>query len=77
MHLTIKVTAEWSKTFNNFIDVTASLIEWVIETGLYVEPLESYQYLQSSSCHPFHCKKGMPFSQALRLNCIIIYHLFW
>ena len=27
-------------------------------------------YLHSSSCHCFHCKKGIPFSQALRLNRI-------
>ena len=30
----------------------------------------SHQYLQSCSCHPFHCKKGIPYSQVLRLNRI-------
>ena len=53
-----------------FLDVTVSLIEGVIETDLYVKPTYIHQYLQSSSCHPFHCKKGIPFSQALRLNRI-------
>ena len=47
-----------------------SLIEGVIETDLYVKPTDSHQYLQSSSCHPFHCKEGIPYSQALRLNHI-------
>ena len=31
VHLTIKLTAEWSKTSINFLDVTVSLIEGVIE----------------------------------------------
>ena len=70
MHPTIKFTAEWSKTSINFLNVTVSLIEAVIETDLFVKPTDSYQYLQSSSCHPFHCKKGIPYSQALRLNRI-------
>ena len=33
-------------------------------------PTDSHQHLQSSSRHPFQCKKGIPYSQALRLNCI-------
>ena len=70
VHPTIKFTAEWSKTSINFLDVTVSLTEGVIETDLYVKPTDSHQYLQSSSCHPFHCKKGIPYSQALRLNRI-------
>ena len=58
VHPTIKFTDEWSKTSINFLDVTVSLIEGAIETDLFVKPTDSHQYLQSSSCHPFHCKKG-------------------
>ena len=47
-----------------------SLIEGVIETDLFVKPTDSHQYLQSSSCHLFQCKKDIPYSQALRLNRI-------
>ena len=70
VHPTIKFTAEWSKTSINFLDVTVSLVEGVIEIDLYVKPTESHQYLQSSLCRSFHCKKGIPYSQALRLNRI-------
>ena len=70
MHPTIKFTAGWSETSTNFVDVTVSLTKGVIETELYVKPTDSHQYSQSSSSHPSHCKKGIPFSQALRLNCI-------
>ena len=69
MHLTIKFTADWSETVI-FNDVTISITEGVIETDLYVKPTDSHQYLLSSSCHPFYCKKGIPYSQALRLNRI-------
>ena len=70
VHPTIKFTAEWSKTSINFLDVTVSLIEGLIETDFYVKPTDIHQYLQSSSCHPFHCKKGIPYSQTLRSNRI-------
>ena len=70
MHPTIKFTAEWSKTSINFLDVTVYLIEEVTETDLYVKPKDSHQYLQSSLCHPFHCRKDIPYSHALKLNYI-------
>ena len=69
-HATIKFTAELSKTSINFLDVTVSLVGGNITTDLYVKPTDSHQYLHSSSCHPYHCKKGIPYSQALRLNRI-------
>ena len=62
--------AEWSQTSINFLDVTVSVIGGKITTDLYVKPTDSHQYLHSSSCHPYHCKKGIPYSQALRLNRI-------
>ena len=34
VHPTIKFTAEWTKTSINFLDVTVSLVEGVIETDL-------------------------------------------
>ena len=45
MHPAIKLTADWSKTSINFLDVTVSVAEGVIETDLYVKPTDSHQYL--------------------------------
>ena len=69
-HPTIKFTAEWSQTSINFLDVSVSLTDGKITTDLYVKATDSHQYLHSSSCHPYHCKKGIPYSQALCLNRI-------
>ena len=70
MHPTTKFTADWSKTSINVLDVTVSIAEGVMEAAPYVKPTDSHQYLLSSSCHPFYCKKGIPYSQALKLNRI-------
>ena len=69
-HPTIKFTVEWSQTLVNFLDVTVSLIGGKVTRDLYVKLTDSHQYLHSSLCHPYHCKKGIPYSQALRLNRI-------
>ena len=69
-HPTIKFTAEWPQTWINFLNVTVSLIDGKVTTDLYVKPKDSHRHLHSSSCHPYHCKKGIPYSQALRLNRI-------
>ena len=30
--------------------------------------MDTHQYLHSSSCHSYHCEKGIPYSQMIRLN---------
>ena len=70
MHPTIKFTADWSKTSINFLDVAVTFTEGITETDLYVKCTDSHNYLLPSSRYPFYCKKGIPYSQALRLNRI-------
>ena len=52
----------------NLFRCTVSLENGKIKTDLYVKPTGSHQYLHSSSCHPYHCKQGIPHSKTLRLN---------
>ena len=68
-HPTIKFTAEYSKEAINFLDVNVRLVEGELMTDLFVKPTDT-QFLDSSSSHPYHCKKGIPYSQAIRLNRI-------
>ena len=69
-HETIKFTSEASRDVVNFLDVKVSLKNGFLSSDLYVKPTDTHQFLHPSSCHPFHCKKAIPFSQALRLNRI-------
>ena len=39
-------------------------------TDLYVKQTDSHQYLDSSSSHPYHHTKSIPYSRALRINWI-------
>ena len=36
----------------------------------YIKPSDSQQYIFMSSCHPFYCRKCIPYSQVLTLNRI-------
>ena len=37
-------------------------------TDLFVKTTDTHQFLDPTSCHPHHCKKGIRYSQALRLT---------
>ena len=67
---TIKFTAEYSKEEVNFLDVNIKLIDGELKTDLFVKPTDAHKILDPTSCHPYHCKKGMPYTQAIRLNRI-------
>ena len=69
-HPTIKFTAEYSKEEVNFLDLNIKLIDGELKTDLFVKPTDTHQFLDPTSSHPYHCKKGIPYSQALRLNRI-------
>lgn len=57
--ITFKI--EWPKNSTNFLNVTVSLTEEVIETDLYLKTTDSHQYLQANLVH---YKKSIPLSQA-------------
>ena len=61
---------EYSNTNVNFLDVQVFLEGNYIKTDLYIKPTDTHQYLEASSCHPYHAKSSIPYSQALRLNRI-------
>ena len=69
-NLIIKLTVEWSQISINFLDVIFWLIDGKVTTELYVKPTDSHQYLQPSSCHPYHCKRWIPYSQVFHPNRI-------
>ena len=68
--LTIKFTSEYSLYKVNFLDVEAIRSGNKLLTDLYIKPTDTHQYLEFSSCHVYHSKKSIPYSQALRFDRI-------
>ena len=70
-HDTIKFTGEHSRESISFLDVKVIVSEGgVLTTDLFCKPTDTHQYLHKKSCHPWHTKKAIPYSQALRLRRI-------
>ena len=63
-HPSIKFTADYSKHSVNFLDVSVKKLSNRLITDVYIKPTDTHQYLHASSCHVFHSKKSIPFSQA-------------
>ena len=59
-HPTIKFTAEYSKETINFLDANIRLVVGELMTDLFVKPTDTYQFLDPSFSHSYHCKKGVP-----------------
>ena len=70
-HDRIKFTMEYSKEKVNFLDVTVKVeTDNKLSTDLYTKQTDSHSYLRYDSAHPPHCKKGLPYSQFLRIRRI-------
>ena len=69
-HPTIKFNARYSKEEVNLLDLNIKFINGELKTDLFVKPTDAHRFLDPTSSHPDHCKKGKSYSQALRLNRI-------
>ena len=69
-HPAINFTENYSKEKISFLDVEVIKNGNQLVTDHYIKPTDTHQYLHASSCHVFHSKKSIPYSQALRLNRI-------
>jgi hypothetical protein len=47
-----------------------NLNRFFMSTDIYNKPTDKHQYLSPQSCHPKHCTKSIPYSQALRIKRI-------
>ena len=69
-HLTIKFIANYSKDKIRFLDVQIIKKGNQLVTDLYIKHWHTHQYIHANSCHVFHYKKSVLYSQALRSNRI-------
>ena len=65
-HPTIKFTADWSKEKVNFLDVEVTFKNGALSTDLFAKPTDTHQLLDPTSCHPYYCKKGTPYSKKIK-----------
>ena len=66
----IKFTYESNKESVVFLDIQISLRKGKVFTDVYVKPTGRRQYLHYLSAHPYHTKKSVAFSQALRISTL-------
>ena len=66
----IKFTWEFSTEGISFLDVKVIKVNGAFQTDVFSKPTDAHQYLNFKSCHAPHIRKGIPYSQALRLKRI-------
>ena len=66
----IKFTYKYSHDRIEFLDIMVIKEGNSVHTDLFVKETDTHQFLHFSSCHPFHTKKGIPYSQAVRMRRI-------
>lgn len=66
----IKFTHSASTTSVNFLDTCISLIDGHIVSSLYRKDTEKNNLLHATSAHPTSLKRGLPYSQFIRLHRI-------
>ena len=69
-HASIKFTHESSSQRISFLDTTTSIKEGYLTTDLHTKETDKHQFLSPKSCHPKHCSRSIPYSQALRIKRI-------
>ena len=69
-HPTTKFTMDYSDTTINFLDVSVTKNSTKLSTDLFTKDTDSHQYLHATSCHPYSCKKSIPYGQTIRIKRI-------
>ena len=63
----VRFKSEFSYEKIEFLDLLIFKEDGKLKTDLYIKPTNKQLYLDFNSNHPSHCKKAIPYSQALRV----------
>ena len=69
-HPSLSYTYDISDTSVNFLDISISMTQHGLTTDIFYKDTDTHSYLRYESAHPPSCKKGIPYSQFLRLRRI-------
>ena len=66
----IKFASKYSRDRIDFLDVEIIKEVNQLLTDIFIKATDTHQYLHAISCHVYHSKKSILYSQALRFNRI-------
>ena len=66
----MKFTSKYPREQIDFLEVEIIQEDNRLLTDVFVKYTNTHQYLHATSCHVYHSKKSIPYSQALRFNRI-------
>ena len=69
-HPSLSYTYDISNTSVNVLDISISMTQHGLTTDIFYQDTDTNSYVRYESAHPPSCKKGIPFSQFLRLRRI-------
>ena len=69
-HPSSKFTSKYSRKRTDFLDIDVIKEGNQFLTDVFVKFTDTRYYLHATSCHVYHSKKSIPYSQALRFNRI-------
>ena len=67
-HPSIKFTHESNRKNVTFLDVDVKFLNGRIITDLHIKATDLHQYLHYTPSHPYHTKRSIVYSQALRVS---------
>ena len=76
-HPSIKFTSKYFRERIDFLDVEIIKEANRLLTDVFVKSTDTHQYLHATSCHSYHSKKSIPYSQALRFILIFLEVLYY
>ena len=76
-HPSIKFTSKCSRERIDFLDVEIIKEGNQLLTDVFVKSIDTHQYHHVTSCHVYHSKQSIPYSQALRFNRIFSENQFF
>ena len=69
-HLNLRFTHAYSGKSVTFLDLDVKIIDLKIFTDVHIKATDRHQYLYYTSSHPYHTKRSIVYSQALRVSRI-------
>ena len=69
-HQSLSYTYDISDTSVNFIDISISMTQHGLTTDISYKDTDTHSYLRYELAHPPSCRKGIPYSQFIRLRRI-------